>query len=129
MEPVMSLEALTNQFIQAGLALAFFAIAYFARVAVKAIAAFTEEKIGKDKYLLLKDLAVTIVRSLQQNGAFDSYDGERKKALALVYLRGKAAELGFDIDTVTLDHMIEEAVQIMKVELSKEPLVKEFSGK
>jgi hypothetical protein len=124
----VSFELLVNQLVQAGLALAFFALAYFAKTGVKIAAAYLEEKAGTDKFLMLKELAVTIVRSLQQTEAFKDLDGSEKKQKALVFLYNQASALGIEIDTELLSHMIEEAVQMMKAELGSDELISEFLG-
>jgi hypothetical protein len=73
-------------------------------------------KLGETNYNVIKGLASTIVRFLQQSPAFEALEPEKKKEMAITYLTQKCAELHLPFTHDDIDKIAEEAVQIMKSE-------------
>ena len=77
------------------------------------LTAYANVKIGVETTGMLKTFAQTVVRSLEQNGAFKGLIGADKKELAIVAITQYADEHGIPVDRTFIDKIIEEAVQIM----------------
>ena len=75
---------------------------------------YLDTKIGKGRADLLKDFAGTIVRALEQSPAYKDWDGAQKKERALVAIADYADDHDIPVDGLFLDHVIEEAVKMMK---------------
>lgn len=56
-------------------------------VAVRAGVSYLSTKIGGEKVNLAAELALTVVRALEQQGELLGFDGARKKEMAIVMLR------------------------------------------
>ena len=119
------LEETINQVVSGALTLLALAAAYGIQLVARWAKNYFEARIGEANYGLLQTVAVTFVKSLEQNGVFAALDGPAKKAQALAWLRDFAAQYGFTVDIEVLDAMIEEAVKVMKEELSPPWLVVE----
>ena len=115
----MTLETALNNVLSATLILIATALAVAIRQGAVWIERYAREKIGHERYGLLKGMATTIVRSLEQSGVWRQLDAQGKKEQALLFLQQYAGQLGLNIDVAVLDHMIEEAVQIMNAEVGK----------
>ena len=73
-----------------------------------------ERKMGESNFLMLKEFAVTMASSLEQNPAFADYAGEKKKELAIVAITQWCKDLGIPVDVELIDRVIEEAVKHLK---------------
>lgn len=79
--------------------------------------AYMSTKAGADHWNFLKSLAATVVAALEQSPAYRDWDGSKKKEAAMMQLIQLAAKYGITIGSEQLSNLIEEAVQLMKVDL------------
>ena len=95
-------------------------IAFGARKLITVGVAYLESRIGVQAYDQLKTYASTIVRSLEQTPAYQTFAGDQKKEIAINYLSNYAVKLGLEnLPNGYISDIVEEAVQIMNTELSK----------
>jgi len=92
---------------------------YFIRLGVNKAITYFNVKIGESNTVMLKDMAVTIVKALQQSPAFESLGGEQKKELAIIQMSQWAGKHNLPFDHDYIDRLIEEAVLTMKTEMGK----------
>ncbi len=76
--------------------------------------AYLDAKLGTSKVDLLKGFALTVVRALEQSPVYQNWDGAQKKENALVALASFAQKNDIPVDDAFLDHVLEEAVNVMK---------------
>lgn len=118
----MTLETAMNNVLSAVLILLATAAAVAIRQGAVWIERYARERIGNDRYSMVKEMALTVVRSLEQTGIWRQLDAKGKKEHALLYLQFYAEQLGMNIDIDELDHMIEAAVNVMNAELNKDEI-------
>jgi len=80
---------------------------------------YVESKIGGNQLAELKGFAQTSVRYLEQSPIFTNFDGAKKKELAQMQVTQYCQSRNIPVTPETVDKVIEEAVQIMNVELGK----------
>ena len=93
-------------------------LGYGAKQLFSVTEAWLDEKIGKSKVDSFKSYARTTVRALEQSPAYRDWDGANKKEMGLVLLSNYAQAHGIPVDQQFCDHVLEEAVQIMKQQQS-----------
>jgi len=74
-------------------------------------------KAGADNWNFLKSLTGTVVSALEQSPAYQSWDGTKKKEAAMMQIIQLAAKYGIVITSDEISNLVEEAVQLMKVDL------------
>lgn len=77
--------------------------------------AFLEQKLGKESYALLMEIARSAVLAVEQMTKDLDLTGAEKKARASDYIATKAKERGIEIDAPTLSWIIEANVAWMKL--------------
>ena len=80
--------------------------------------AYLEAKLGAENYSYAKDFVATIVKALEQSPAYQHFDGAAKKEAAIQQIVEYCQKVGVELDPVTIDRLIEEAVQGMNSELA-----------
>jgi hypothetical protein len=80
---------------------------------------YVESKIGGNQLASLKGYAQTVVRSLEQSPIYTNFDGSKKKELAILDVTQYCKNHNLPFGYTAVDKVIEEAVQIMNVELGK----------
>ena len=75
---------------------------------------YLDAKLGASKMDMLKGFATTVVRALEQSPAYAQWDGAKKKENALVAIANFAEKNNIPVDNAFLDHVLEEAVSVMK---------------
>jgi len=78
---------------------------------------YLETKWGSEKFAHAKEIAATIVRSLEQTHAYSNLSGAKKKEIAILQVQEWAKAAKIDLSYEDTDRLIEEAVQIMNNEL------------
>lgn len=86
------------------------ALLYYTKLGVE----YLKAKIGSEKYTMLKNLVVTLVKSYAQNPVFGTFDNTQKKEAVIAQLSAYCAEKGIPITYEMLDQYVEEAVKDMK---------------
>ncbi|MGD0002867.1 MAG: phage holin [Anaerolineaceae bacterium] len=92
-------------------------LSYFLKQAADMSIAYMKTKMSATNVQLFRDMASTVVRSMEQNSAFKDLAGSLKKERAIVAMTDYAVKIGLPVDTAFVDKMIEEAVQIMNTDL------------
>lgn len=83
------------------------------RIAFKQVEAFLAVKIGEVNLNRLKSFTHTVVRDLEQNGAFKFFDGAEKKRMAKIRITQFCQENNLPYDSAFIDMTIEEIVSVM----------------
>jgi len=84
-------------------------------LARKAVA-YLQLKLGENTLSYAKQYATTVVRALEQDGAFQWLNGAEKKERAILTILQWAETNQLPIDRQLLEGIIEEAVQVMNAE-------------
>ena len=95
-------------------------LSYFLKQAADMGIALMKAKLSASNVQLVRDMASTVVRSLEQNPAFKDLSGTLKKERSIVAVTDYAEGLGLPVDHAFIDKIIEEAVQIMNAELGSD---------
>jgi len=101
-------------------------VSYFLKQLVDMGIVYMKAMLSASNVQLVRDMASTIVRSLEQNPAFSDLPGSLKKERSIVALTDYAEKIGLPVDHTFVDKTIEEAVQIMKTQLG--PTVQWLEG-
>ncbi|MEM4204138.1 MAG: phage holin, LLH family [Candidatus Methanomethylicaceae archaeon] len=94
-------------------------VAYLARRGFYLLKLYIETRVDEYQLRILKEMAKTIVRELQQNPVFENLEPEKKKEQAIFWLKHRLEGFGLEVDESMLSSFIEEAVQVMKTEFYK----------
>ena len=94
-------------------------ISYTLKKGADAGIAYVTAKLSATNVQLFRDMASTVVRSMEQNPAFKDLEGSLKKERSIIALTDYAKQIGLPVDAPFVDKMIEEAVQIMNSELGE----------
>ena len=112
-------EVLVRNLIEAAALAIIGLLAFGLRQLVVIVILYLRQKLGLERLLEMKEIAQTVVRTLQQMPVFEALDPAQKKEMALVALVQYAEGHNIPVDRPLIDKLIEEAVQIMKAELPK----------
>ena len=93
-------------------------LGYGAKRLVAVGEAYLDTKIGVSKVEQIKGYAAMVVRALEQSPAYREWDGAKKKEIGLVAISNYALKNHIPADPQFCDHVLEEAVQIMKQQQS-----------
>ncbi|MCB2146578.1 MAG: phage holin family protein [Deltaproteobacteria bacterium] len=96
-------------------------LVYFVKLGLNSLIKYLDAKIGGEKSAQLQTFVGSVVRFLEQTGAFKALDSGEKKAMAIVKITQYCEEHGLPVDEAYINVLIEEAVQIMNAELGKAP--------
>jgi len=80
---------------------------------------YLKVKLGDTQLGTLKEIAQTVVRSLEQNPIFKDLDPTAKKERAVLAITTWCEKNNIPITHEFIDSLIEEAVQVMNVEMGK----------
>jgi len=83
------------------------------KMAFKSFELFLASKIGEINVNRAKSFVQTVVRDLEQNGAFKYFNGAQKKQMAKIRLAQWIAENNLPYEPAFTDMLIEEAVQLV----------------
>lgn len=91
-------------------------IAYVGKKAFEVGSMYLSEKLGLDKFNMLKDYALLVVRDLEQTTMKNGWSGEEKKKAAMLELQKFAAQYGINVDLDQLSKITEGCVNTVKIE-------------
>lgn len=98
-------------------------VALLVRMLFKQVEAFLIAKIGEVNLNRLKSFTHTVVRDLEQNGAFKFFDGTEKKRMAKIRINQFCQENNLPYDSAFIDMTIEEIVSVMNEGLGFDRLI------
>jgi hypothetical protein len=87
-----------------------------AMFAWRRLQAYLEARIGAEQYGHIKEMVVTVVRALEQQGILLNLTGPEKKQMATSTIIQLLDRVGYEIEPAVLDKLIEEAVQVINTE-------------
>jgi len=94
-------------------------IAYALRQLVQLLIAYLKSKIGETNFQRYRQYADVVVKMLEQSPAFESFDGAKKKELAILSVVQWAEKNNLPIDRELCEKVIEAAVQEMNSQVGK----------
>jgi hypothetical protein len=109
----------TNQILQGVLTLVAIFVAFVIRMANEELTKYLRAKYGSEKTELMKSVATSVVRAIEQDAYITQLVGPEKKERALAELDMILRKYGYQLDFDELDRMIEEAVFNMNLYLKK----------
>ena len=80
---------------------------------------YLRSKIGESDFQRIRSYADVVVKMLEQSPAFESFDGAKKKELAILAVLQFAEKNRLPVDRGLCDKVIEAAVQEMNAQVGK----------